>query len=150
MSSMDLNNIKRVEFNSLVSPAVYASYLNLHEVEISSKIEDKTVKKDEEFLLEYKIRNKDEKVLRITSLELGLPDSIKLLGLEPDGYFSQYPAYQDGKYLWVSDQYEAKAGEEVNLKLRLVGNSSGISIIKFRITAYNGFIEAEDVEIKVE
>ena len=150
VSSMNLNNIKRVEFNSLVSPASYACYLNLHEVEISSKTEDKTIKKGEEFLLEYKIKNKNEKTLKITSFELELPESMKLLGLEPDGYLSQYPAYQDGKYMWVSDQYEAKAGEEVNLKLKLVGNSSVISLIKFRITAYNGYIEAEDVEIKVE
>jgi peptidoglycan/xylan/chitin deacetylase (PgdA/CDA1 family) len=150
ISTMDLNNIKRVEFNSLVNPAGYASYLNLYEVQISSKIEDGEIKKGEEFLLEYMIKNNDDMTLPISSFELELPESIELTGLGDDSYLTQYPAYQDGIYMWVSDQYEVKAGEEISIKLKLAGNLPGTAAIRFRITAYNGYINAEDVEVKIE
>jgi peptidoglycan/xylan/chitin deacetylase (PgdA/CDA1 family) len=150
ISTMDLKVIKRVEFNSLIAPESYATYLNLHSILIESKMEAGPVKAGREFILEYKIKNNDDMDLLITSIELELPQSVSLEGLEKNGNISQYPGVKDGIYMWVSDGYPVKAEDEINLRLRLLSSQAGTDTIKFRISAYNGYIEAEDVQINID
>lgn len=149
MNSIDLKDIKRVEFNSLVSPDTYATYLILHSISIEGKIKDKQLKKDDEFILEYTIRNSDKTDLKISSFELELPDNIGLEALEKGSYLSQYPGLKDKILMWVGDNYEIKAGSEINIKLRLISKNAGASTVKFRITAYGGYINSEDIELEI-
>jgi hypothetical protein len=59
VSTLDLFEIKRVEFNSYIDPAHYVSYLSLHDIEIVPVFEDRPYQKGEEFVLEYVIKNND-------------------------------------------------------------------------------------------
>lgn len=104
----------------------------------------------EEFTLEYIIKNLNEEEIKIDSLELELPDSIEFIGVEPDGYINQGPGISRGMYMWVSDDYKIDGGSKINLKINLRGIVPGKSVIKFRITANNNYINCEDIEIEIE
>ncbi|MBN1298583.1 MAG: polysaccharide deacetylase family protein, partial [Actinobacteria bacterium] len=149
VSTLDLKEIKRVEFNSLIAPHTYTTYLELHSVSIDGRIKQPEVKKGEEFVLEYKIKNDDEWNLEITSMELELPDWVSLEGLEQKSYTTQYPGKKDGVFMWVSDKYIIEPGSQASMNLRLIANSSAKGAVKFRISAYNGYIEADPVQLEI-
>lgn len=104
----------------------------------------------EEFTLEYIIKNLNEEEIKIDSLELELPDSIEFIGVEPDGYINQGPGISRGMYMWVSDDYKIDGESVINLKINLRGIVPGKSVIKFRITINNNYINCEDIEIEIE
>ena len=104
----------------------------------------------EEFTLEYIIKNLNEEEIKIDSLELELPDSIEFIGVEPDGYINQGPGMSRGIYMWVSDDYKIDGESEINLKVSFKGVVPGKSVIKFRITTNNNYINCEDIEIEIE
>jgi len=104
----------------------------------------------EEFTLEYIIKNLNEEEIKIDSLELELPDSIEFIGVEPDGYINQGPGISRGMYMWVSDDYKIDGESVINLKINLRGIVPGKSVIKFRITTNNNYINCDDIEIKIK
>jgi hypothetical protein len=137
----------------------YREYLKLYKVvgvkfyktdiEIDHNIESYSVGFGESFTLEYIIKNNSQETVRISSLELELPNSIEFTGVEPDGYIDQNPGISQGIYMWVSDEYRAEGGGEINIKINLRGIRPGKAVIKFRITTAGLHIDSEDVEIEI-
>ena len=119
-------------------------------IEINYKIGSHYKNFGEEFTLEYIIKNLNEEEIKIDSLELELPDSIEFIGVEPDGYINQGPGMSRGIYMWVSDNYKIDGESEINLKVSFKGVVPGKSVIKFRITTNNNYINCEDIEIEIE
>jgi len=147
--TINLNDIKRVEFNSYIPPQNYAGYLELFDVVIKNAVEQSIKETGEEFDLTYIIKNNDEKSIYISSLELELPDSIEFVGIGPGGYINQLPGPSEGIYMWVSDDYAISGKSEINLIVNLRPLTPGKSVIKFRITTNNVYIEGDNVEIEV-
>jgi len=150
VSNINLKEIKRVGFNSYIAPESYATYLNLHSLSIKSRIEPGPVKAGKEFMLEYIIKNNDNVDLLITSIELELPDKISFERFDNNSNIKQYPGIKDGILMWVGDGYTVKAGDEINLNLRLLGGQAVADAIKFRISYYDVYIEAGDVQVNIE
>jgi len=148
--TIDLFNMKRVEFNSLISPEQYVNYLNLdRSIEISYEAGDKIKKEGEEFIIEFIIGNTGEDGAGITSLELELPDNVELTGVSPEGYVKQYPGLSEGVYMWVSDSYIIDSNGQINLMVKVRGTDSGRSVVKFRATYKNNYINCDDIEIEI-
>ncbi len=125
MRTINLYDIKRVEFNSYISPDQYVNYLKLDRSIIIKYIIDEHIKEiGEEFTVEYTIKNTNKENVKINSLELELPENIELIEVSPDGYINQYPGISDGIYMWVSDSYIIKGEDKINLILKLKGISS--------------------------
>jgi len=157
MRTINLYDIKRVEFNSYIPPYQYAGYLNLdRNIEIEYKVDndykaDKYIKEAGEiFTVEYTIKNIGGDSARISSIELELPDNIELTGVSPDGVINQYPGVSEGIYMWVSDSYTVAGKDEINLILELKSISPGKSIIKFRLTHLDNYIDCDDVELEIK
>jgi peptidoglycan/xylan/chitin deacetylase (PgdA/CDA1 family) len=148
--TINLNDIKRVELNSDILPKYYEGYLELIDAEIENMVDPYPEKTGEEFTLRYIIKNNSIQDIKISSLELELPDNLKLTGIGPGGYIDQLPGLSNGTYMWVSDLYEVKGEGEIDLKLRLKAIDRGKSNIKFRITTNYVYIESDDIEIDVE
>jgi len=151
MRTINLYNIKRVEFNSYIPPNQYASYLKLdRSIVIEYVIDEYDKKIDEEFTVEYIIKNSNKKSAKITSLELELPDNIELIEVSSNGYINQYPGIGEGIYMWVNDSYIIKPEDEINLIVKLKGIKSEKSLIKFRATSSGNYIDCDDIEIVIK
>ena len=70
--------------------------------------------------------------------------------MDPSGYISQYPGKVDNTFMWVSDDYEISAGDQINLVLKLSSSSQGNAFVKFRLSTYNTYFRAEDIEINIQ
>lgn len=151
MRTINLYDIKRVEFNSYIPPVQYVSYLKLDDsVSINYLIDENIKEVDEEFTVEYTIKNTNKENIKINSLELTLPDDIKLIEVDPAGYIDKYPGISNGTYMWVSDSYIVRSENEINLILKLKGTNPVESIIQFR-AAYNGsYIDCDNIEIEIK
>ncbi|MBC8390640.1 MAG: polysaccharide deacetylase family protein [Actinobacteria bacterium] len=149
MRTINLYNIKRVEFNGYIIPREYANYLGLGGIKIDYKVDEFYKEAGEEFTVEYIIRNNIEENIKITSLELELSDSIEFIGIEPDGYIDQEPGLSDEVYMWVSDNYIVKSGDDINLILKLKGTEGSKSTIKFRASSSGVYIDCDDIEIEI-
>ena len=135
----------------------YGEFLQLYKVtsvfkspEIDYFLDDKEKKFGEKFQIEFTIKNTNTEPVKITSMELKLPDNIDFLDVDPAGYIDQGPGMSRGIYMWVSDDYYADANSEINLIVNLQGTRLGKSTINFRITTHDGYIEADEIEIKIE
>lgn len=151
MRTINLYDIKRVEFNNYIPPNQYVNYLKLdRSITIEYEIDEHTKQTDQEFTVEYIIKNTNKSDVKIYSLELKLPDNIEFIGVDPAGYFNRYPGISEGIYMWVSDSYIIKGENKINLILKLKGTDPGKSIIQFR-AAYNGrYIDSDDIEIEIK
>ncbi|MFA5014120.1 MAG: polysaccharide deacetylase family protein [Actinomycetota bacterium] len=151
MRTINLYDIKRVEFNSYIQPVQYVSYLELDDSILINYIIDENIKEiDEEFTVEYTIKNTNKENIKIDSLELTLPDGIELVEVDTAGYIGSYPGLSDGTYMWVSDSYMVKGGNEINLILRLKGTGPVKSIIQFRAAHEGSYIDCDDIEIEIK
>ena len=151
MRTINLYNIRRVEFNSYITPNQYLNCLKLDRNITFEYIVDEYNKKiNEEFTIEYIIKNSNKESIKITSLELELPDNIELVEVSPGGYINQYPGISEGIYIWVSDSYIIMAEDEINLIVKLRGISPEKSLIKFRVTFRNNYIDCDDIEIEIK
>jgi len=158
MRTINLYDIKRVEFNSYIPPDQYVNYLNLDrsikiEYKINGEYKDgKYIKKEvgEEFTVEYIIKNANENSAKITSLELELPDNIELTEVSPYGYINQYPGLSDDIYMWVGDSYIIGGKGKINLIVKLKGTTPQKSNIKFRATYRENYISCDDIEIEIK
>jgi len=148
--TINLYNIKRVEFNSYIPPSEYIGYLELHDFNIKYEVEGYSKEVGEEFTVEYTVENKNKESAKITSLELELPDNIELAEVSPSGYVNQYPGISEGIYMWVSDFYTIAPGCRINLIVKLKGTQAGESIIKFKITANDGYINCGDLVLNIQ
>ena len=119
-------------------------------IDISHNIDSYDKKFSEIFMLEYVLRNNNKNAVNINSIELELPDSLELVGIEPGGYIDQGPGMSRGMYMWVSDEYVIEGSSEINLKVNLRGTIPGRSAIKFRVSTSGRYIESEDIEIEVK
>src|SRR4030043_944529 len=104
----------------------------------------------EKFTVEYTIKNKNKGSIKISSLELELPDNIELIEVNPDGYINQYPGISGGIYMWVGDSYIIEGEGEINLIIELRGTSPGKSLIKFRVTTSGVYINCDDIEMEIK
>ena len=150
LRTININDIKRVQFNSQYLPQDYADYLKIHDIVIENKFGSYLKETGEEFTLRYTIKNNSKQNIHISSLELELPSDIQLTGMNPDSYINQMPGLNQGIYMWVSDLYEVKGKNEIDLGVKLKALSPGKSIIKFRITANEIYIKSDDVEIEIK
>ncbi len=151
ISTIDMYSMKRVEFNSLISPDSYASFLEIdRSIEISYEAGELTEETGEEFTIEFNIKNTGEEIARITSLELELPDNIELTGVGAEGSISQYPGISEGVYMWVSDSYVVESGSGIDLIVKLKGISAGQSVVKFRATYRGNYINCDDIEVEIK
>ncbi len=151
MRTINLYDIKRVEFNSYIPPNQYVGYLNLDRNIVIEYMTDEHIKETgQEFTVEYTIRNENEESIKISSLELELPDNIELIGVSPDGYIDQYPGASDGIYMWVNDSYIIEKEDEINLIVKLKGTNPGKSLIKFRITNHYNYLNCDDIEMEIK
>jgi len=148
LRTINLNNIKRVEFNSYVSPVEYAGYLELFDIDIESKVTGDRILEGEEFEVEYIINNNDNMDLSISSLELELPDGIEFSGVSGDGYINQFPGFDQEMFMWV-DSYNIEAKKSINIKVKLKAQKAGNATIQFRVTAYGSYFNADDLNLTV-
>jgi len=119
-------------------------------IEISYTSDSYTREFGEKFTIEYSIKNKNKESIKINSLELELPDNIKLLNVDSAGYINQFPGISSGIYMWVSDSYEIEGEDEINLIVELRGTSPGKSFIKFRVTTSGIYISCDDIEMEIK
>ena len=151
MRTINLYDIKRVEFNSYIPPNQYVNYLKLDRSIIIEYMIDEHIKETgQEFTVEYTIKNTNKENVKINSLELELPGSIELVEVSPDGYINQYPGISNGMYMWVSDSYIIEGEDEINLIVKLKGTSPGKSPIKFRVTSHESYIDCDDIEMEIK
>ncbi len=149
LRTIDLNNIKRFEFNSYVSPVEYAGYLGLLDISIENSIERTEISVGEEFGIEYIINNNEDIDMDISSIELEIPEELELISVMEDGYVSQFPALSEGIFMWVGDQYGIEARRSINVKLILKASQSGDADILFRITVHGSYIGAENLQLVI-
>ena len=119
-------------------------------VGISYSIDSHTKNFGEKFNVEYTIKNKNKEGIKISSLELELPDNIELIEVSPDGYINQYPGISGGIYMWVSDSYIIEGESEINLIVGLRSVAPGKSPVKFRLTTSGFYIDCDDIEIEIK
>jgi len=119
-------------------------------IEISCSADNLTQEFSKKFTLEYTARNKNKENIKISSLELELPDNIELVGVRADGYINQQPGLSRGMYMWVSDSYAIDGEGKINLIIELRGVRPGKSLIKFRITAHAAYVDCDDIEIEIK
>ncbi len=151
MRTINLYDIKRVEFNSYIPPVQYVSYLKLDDSILIDYMIDEHIKEiGEEFTVEYTIKNTNKENVKIDSLELTLPDDIELVEVDPAGYIDRYPGKSDGTYMWVSDSYIIEGEDEINMIVKLKGTGTVKSFIKFRIAYRGSFLDCDDVEIEIK
>src|SRR3989304_2108413 len=80
MRTINLYDIKRVEFNSYIPPNQYVDYLNLdRNIVIGYAIDEHIKEIGEEFTVEYTIKYTNKENVKIDALELELPDNIELV-----------------------------------------------------------------------
>lgn len=152
LRTMDLMDIKRLEFNSYIPPWEYKHYIPLFDdVSINDEISDRVLHKGDTFMLDYTVTNNGSEHFQIDSFELELPENVELLGLGEDSYLQQYPSFHEEKFMWVSDEYGLDANSElkVSLIMKAVGANTNGSTIKFRATNIGDYVNANDVRIKV-
>jgi len=118
-------------------------------IEISYQSDRYTREFGEKFTVEYTIKNKNKGGIKISSLELELPDNIEFIEIKPGGYINQGPGVSRGLYMWVSDSYIIEEEGEINLIVELRGTSPGKSLIKFRVTTNEIYINSDDIEIEI-
>ena len=70
--------------------------------------------------------------------------------MEPDSSISQEPGLSNGIYMWVGDSYEVKSGDRLDLAVKLKAIDPGESVIKFRITTNDIYIEGDDITIEIK
>jgi peptidoglycan/xylan/chitin deacetylase (PgdA/CDA1 family) len=157
MRTINLFDIKRVEFNSYIPPYQYAGYLKLdRSIEIEYTVDDEygeskyTRQEGDGFTLEYIIKNTGKDSAKITSMELMIPENIRLSGVSAEGYVDQFPGISEGVYMWVSDSYAVAGNSEIDLILELEAIDPGESIIDFRITYRDNYIESDSIEIEIK
>ena len=151
MRTINLYDIKRVEFNSYIPPVQYVSYLKLDDSILIDYMIDENIKEiSEEFTVEYTIKNTNKENVKIDSLELILPDDIELVEVDPAGYIDRYPGKSDGIYMWVSDSYIIEGEDEINMIVKLKGTGKVKSFIKFRIAYRESFLDCDDIEIEIK
>jgi hypothetical protein len=148
--TLDLRNIKRIEFNSYISPSQYAGYLELFNLNIEGSIEPEEILKGEEFILEYVIKNNEDYIIDLSSIELELPEKIELLDIDRGkSDIRQFPALEKDVFIWVGGDYSIEAYSSIAIKMMLKANFTGEFPLKFRVTSYGSYIEADDISIEV-
>ncbi|MCJ7473010.1 MAG: polysaccharide deacetylase family protein, partial [Actinobacteria bacterium] len=147
IETIDIGKIKRIEFNSYIPPYDYAGYLDLLDLEIENHLNSLNQTSGQQFILDYTIMNNDNQDLKITSFELELSDNLKLDIVDPSGYISQYPGKVDNTFMWVNGGYTISSGGQEDIILKLSGYGPGKALISFRLTAYDTYFNAEDIEI---
>jgi len=119
-------------------------------IEISYLSDSYTREFGEKFTVEYVIRNKNKESIKISSLELELPDNIEFIEIKPGGYINQGPGVSRGMYMWVSDSYIIGGEDKIDLIVELRGASPGKSLIKFRVTANEVYVDCDDIEMEIK
>lgn len=147
--TLDINKIKRIEFNSYIPPDTYAGYLDLLDIEIENGLDSPDKISGQQFTVEYTIKNNDNLDLEINSFELELGNILTLDAVDPSGYITQYPGKVEDTFIWVGGGYTIGSGDEISIILKLSGFDTGNSIIKFRLTSYDNYFHAEDIEINI-
>ena len=126
-------------------------YLKLDRSIIIKYMIDEHIKEiGQEFTVEYTIKNTNKENIKIDSLELKLPDNIELVEVSPAGYINQYPGISDGTYMWVNDSYIIEGEDEINLIVKLKGTGPGKSLIKFRVTSHESYIDCDDIKMEIK
>jgi hypothetical protein len=118
-------------------------------IKIKSIIKSQELKFGKEIVIEYKIKNNSNDVLKINSIELKLPEGLKFAGVLSEGYIKQNPGISRGMYMWVSDNYIITAGNEINLVFKIIPTKTGNFSVKLKLTTYGIYFDAEDLLLKI-
>ena len=116
--------------------------------DIEYHIDSSQVRFGDTFRIEYNIINNNEDDIRVTSLELDVPDGIGFEGVSGDGKIKDTPSNTQGKFMWVRD-YDIEGGGSTDIVLDFRALKPGLHAIRFRITSQDTYFEAEDVGIEV-
>jgi hypothetical protein len=111
-------------------------------------IDSSEVEFGEKFEIIYRIINNNRRLIKITSIEVEIPDSLVFENVRSSGIISVVPSPIDGKYIWVKDNV-IETEEELILILSLRAFKPGKSTIKFGITSQDTFFKAEDAVIEI-
>jgi peptidoglycan/xylan/chitin deacetylase (PgdA/CDA1 family) len=150
INTLDLRNIKRIEFNSYISPSQYAGYLGLFNLSIDGSIKSGEIPEGEEFELEFVVKNNEDYVIDLSSIELELPEEIELLNMDQErSDIKQFPALDNGIFMWVGGDYSIGASSSIDIKMLLKANIAGEFPVKFRVTSYGSYIEADEISLEV-
>lgn len=117
-------------------------------VEIISNINSNDLKFGKEIIIEYKIKNNGNEILKINSIELKLPEGLKFSGVLQDGYIKQDPGISRGMYMWVSD-YIVPSESDINLIFKVTAAKIGIFNIKLKMTTGGIYFNAKDLSFQV-
>ena len=135
----------------------YSEFLQLYRItsifkslEIDYSLDNNEKKFGEKFQIEFTIENKNPEPVQISSIELDLPGDIEFIDVDPEGYIDQGPGMSRGIYMWVSDDYIIDPDSKINLIVYLQGRSPGKSVIDFRITTHDIYIEVDEIEIEIK
>jgi hypothetical protein len=133
-----------------ITPAVNGQVANLQNPAV--------IKFGQTFALEYKITNNYNQDIKVTSLELSLPQNIKFAETDKSAatestdpksaYIADDPGISRGKYMWVKE-YIVKPGASLTLKINLKAQAPGDTVIKFSATSQDFYMASPDVQLSI-
>jgi len=101
------------------------------------------------FSVEYKIINQTGEDVLVNSLELALPAGAGFIEVDKAGSINQQPGISQGKYMWVKN-YTVEAKSALNLILKLRAQAPGQSLIKFRVTSQDIYMDSPDISLSIK
>lgn len=117
-------------------------------LEIEPVIKNMNIKFGDIFEIEYKIKNKHDKEVKVTSLELMLPKNLRFVDVDSRGFIHLQPSPAEEKYLWVKD-YLIEPYSEINIIIVLRAQMPGQAEIKFSITSQDIYMNSPDVLLDI-
>jgi len=96
------------------------------------------------------IKNNTSRPEKVTSIELDLPDNLEFVDVSEEGYISQGPGISQGKFMWVSDEYIVEGDSTIDLIVGLRATAPGEAKVKFMITAFDLYIEVDDILLEIK
>ncbi len=99
--------------------------------------------------VQYRISNRTEQDLQITSLVLDVDESMMFVETSQEGDIRDMPGMAAGKYMWVRDDYIIKGSSDMHITIVLKPLHIGPSKISFAATALESYYHADDIMVDI-
>ena len=106
------------------------------------------VKYGQNLIITYEIKNSSNSQVDISSLELGLPKTLKYEGITQDSEVSVDPALSRGKLMWVKT-FTIEPGGSLKLVFSVKAAETGEGQVTFLASSQNFYFEAQPLNITV-
>jgi hypothetical protein len=103
----------------------------------------------EPFEIQYRISNRTEQDLQVTSLVLDIDESMVFVETSQEGDIRDMPGMAAGKYMWVRDDYIVQASSDMYIRIVLRPLHIGTSKISFAATALESYYYADDIMVDI-